>query len=152
MKDDYRNIYYNARRTAGLTQERWAEVLGVSAESVRLYESGINMPSDSIALRMAEVAGQHIICYWHLLNKSHLASDILPEITEKPLPEAVLDLLVKIRDFSEDGLTDLLRIAADGNVAPEERDPYNYAMNQLREMIAAGLHVEFARRTDHAED
>ena len=146
MQGDCRNLYYNARRTAGLTQERWAEVLGVSVESVRLYEGGVNMPSDEIALRMAEVAGQQIICYWHLIHKSKMAHHLLPQIEKKALPEAVLDLLVKLRDFSEDGMQDLIRIAVDGRVAPEEREPYDYAMRQLRELLAAGLHVEYAER------
>ena len=146
MQDACRNLYYNARRTAGLTQERWAEVLGISVESVRLYEGGVNMPSDEIALRMAETAGQQIICYWHLLNKSRAAAHLLPKVEEKPLPEAVLNLLVKLRDFSEDGMQDLIRIAADGRVDPEEREPYEYAMRQLRALVAAGLHVEFAEK------
>ena len=30
MQDTCRNLYYNARKAAGLTQERWAEVLGVT--------------------------------------------------------------------------------------------------------------------------
>ena len=46
MKQDYGNIYKRARATAGLTQERWAEQLGISVESVRLYESGAGLPSD----------------------------------------------------------------------------------------------------------
>lgn len=146
MQGESRNLYYNARRTAGLTQERWAEVLGISVESVRLYEGGVNMPSDEIALRMAEVAGQQIICYWHLLQKSKMASRLLPAVERKQLPEAVLDLLVKIRDFSEDGMMYLMRIAADGRVAPEERDPYTYAIQQLRELLSAGLHVEYAEK------
>jgi predicted transcriptional regulator len=146
MQDECRNIYYNARRTSGLTQERWAEVLGISVESVRLYEGGVNMPSDTIVLRMAEVAGQQIICYWHLLNKSRVASALLPEIQRKPLPEAVLNLLVKLRDFSEDGMTDLQRIAVDGRVDPLEREPFEYAMKQLRELVAAGLQVEYAEK------
>jgi len=145
MQDDYRNIYQSARRTAGLTQERWAEVLGISVEAVRLYETGQNMPGDGVVLRMAEVAGQHIICYWHLLNKSRVAAGILPEITEKALPEAVLDLLVKLRNFSEDGMQELLRIAADGEVSPEEREAYDFALRQLRAVVAAGLHVEYAK-------
>lgn len=146
MQDECRNLYYNARRTAGLTQERWAEVLGISVESVRLYESGANMPSDEIALRMAEVTGQQIICYWHLLQKSKMAGRLLPQLEKKALPEAVLDLLVKLRDFSEDGMQDLARIAADGRVASEERKPYDCAMRQLRELLAAGLHVEYAEK------
>ena len=144
MQDSCRNLYYNARRTAGLTQERWAEVLGISVESVRLYETGVNMPSDEIALRMAEVAGQQIICYWHLLHKSKAAARMLPQLEKKPLPEAVLSLFAQIRDFSEDGLEDLIRIAADGRVDPDEREPYEYAMRQLKALVSAGLHVEYA--------
>lgn len=146
MQDNCGNIYYNARRTAGLTQERWAEVLGISVESVRLYEGGVNMPSDEIALRMAEVAGQQIICYWHLLRKSKMANRLLPQIEKRPLPEAVIALLVKLRDFSEDGMQELLRIAADGRVDPQEREIYNDAIRQLRELLSAGLHVEFAEK------
>ena len=33
MQEKYRNIYFNARKAAGLTQERWAEVLGVSVSA-----------------------------------------------------------------------------------------------------------------------
>jgi DNA-binding XRE family transcriptional regulator len=33
MQSDYRNIYQDARRTAGLTQERWAELLGISVDA-----------------------------------------------------------------------------------------------------------------------
>ena len=148
MQEDCINIYTNARRTAGLTQERWAEMLGISVEAVRLYESGTNMPGDGVVLRMAEVAGQHIICYWHLLNKSRVAAGILPEISEKALPEAVLDLLIKLRDFNEDGMQELLRIAADGTVSKDEREVYFDALGQLKNLIAAGLHVEYAKGTD----
>ncbi len=145
MQEDYRNIYLDARRTAGLTQERWAEVLGISVEAVRLYESGTNMPSDGVVLRMAEAAGQHIICYWHLLRKSRVAADILPEVREKALPEAVLDLLCRLKEFSADGMEDLIRIAADGRVDASEREPYICAMNQLRALVSAGLHMEYAK-------
>ena len=44
MQDNCRNIYKTARLAAGLTQERWAEVLGISTESVRLYETGRGLP------------------------------------------------------------------------------------------------------------
>ena len=56
MKEGCRNIYKTARQTAGMTQERWAELIGVSADSVRLYESGRGLPSDEVVARMAEIA------------------------------------------------------------------------------------------------
>lgn len=144
MQPNYGNIYQNARRTAGLTQERWAELLGVSVESVRLYENDTYMPNDEIALRMAEAAGQQIICYWHLLKKSAMANRLLPKIDKKTLPEAVLNLIVNLQSFAEVGMHDLTRIAADGRVDAQEKEAYDRAMNQLGALLRAGLGVEYA--------
>lgn len=144
MKADYRNIYQNARQTAGLTQERWAEVLGITPEAVRQYESGKIMPSDLIVLRMSEVAGQQIVCYWHLLNKSRIAAALLPDVAHVPLPEAVLSLLMQISALQETALADLIRIAADGKVDKIERPAYDRAVAQLAELIQAALRVQLA--------
>ena len=46
MKEALGNIYRNARLAAGLTQERWAEYLGISTEAVRQYENGTIMPQE----------------------------------------------------------------------------------------------------------
>ena len=69
MQHNYHNISQTGRRIAGMTQERWAEALDISVESVRLYESGRGMPSDDVATRMVEVSGAPVLGYWHLLNK-----------------------------------------------------------------------------------
>lgn len=68
------------------------------------YERGAILPSDEVVLRMAEAAGQQIVCYWHLLNKSRVAGTVLPGIKKRPLPEAVLNLLVQVEDFRRPGL------------------------------------------------
>ena len=57
MKENFGNIYFNARKAAGLTQERWAEFLGISPEAVRQYENGIIMPGEDILLQMADISG-----------------------------------------------------------------------------------------------
>ena len=144
MQSDYRNIYQDARRTAGLTQERWAELLGISVDAVRQYESDRITPSDEVALRMAEAAGQQIICYWHLLHKSRVAAELLPDLDRRKLPEAVLTLLVTAQKFENDGMRALTRIAADGKISPEEREEYGTALEQLRALIRAALGIEFA--------
>lgn len=143
MKDG-ENIYYNARKTAGLTRERWAELLGISPEAVRQYETGMILPADDIALRMAEAAGQHIICYWHLLNKSRVAGSILPELSELRLPEAVLQLLVHLEAFRTEWLPALTRISMDGQITPDEEAEYKAALASLQSLIQAALHVTFA--------
>lgn len=145
MKERSGNIYRNARQTAGLTQERWAEYLGISPEAVRQYEGGIIMPSDEVVLKMAEVSGMHILAYWHLVRKSRLAAKILPELEEqKGLPEAVLGLLIQLDDFREDGMKQLVRIAADGKIDEDETEEYLRILEQLRELLRRGYELSFA--------
>lgn len=144
MQSDYRNIYQDARRTAGLTQERWAELLGISVDAVRQYETDRILPSDEVVLRMAEAAGQQIICYWHLIHKSRVAAQLLPELDRKRLPEAVLSLLVAVRNFQDEGMRELTRIAADGKISPEEQADYMTAMEQLQSVVREALHLQFA--------
>lgn len=146
MEQKSGNIYRNARLTAGLTQERWSEYLGISPDSVRKYEGGEMMPADDIVIRMAEVSGQMILPYWHLSRKSRLAAAILPELEEqKGLPESVLGLLIQIEDFSEGGMQKLLRIAADGKVSEDEREEYRAAVEQLDELIRAAYTLGYAK-------
>lgn len=144
MDKDGRNIYKNARITAGLTQERWSEVLGISVDVVRKYEGDVVLPSDEVVLRMSEVAGQQIVCYWHLLQKSRCAGSVLPEVRQRSLPEAVLTLLVRLDDFSRGGLQDLKRLAADGKISSEEVIAYGEALAQLREVVSAAYELEYA--------
>ena len=144
MQSDYRNIYQDARRTAVLTQERWAELLGISVDAVRQYETDRILPSDEVVLRMAEAAGQQIICYWHLIHKSRVAASLLPELDRKRLPEAVLSLLVAVQHFQDDGMRELTRIAADGKISPEEQADYMTAMEQLQSVVREALHLQFA--------
>lgn len=94
---------------------------------------------------MSEAAGQHIVCYWHLLNKSRVAASFLPDVEQKGLPEAVLTLLAKVKDFQADGLEQLLRIAADGRVDEDERESYRVALQQIRELITAAWELQYAK-------
>ena len=148
MQSDYRNIYQDARRTAGLTQERWAELLGISVDAVRQYETDRILPSDEVVLRMAEAAGQQIICYWHLIHKSRVAASLLPDLDRRKLPEAVLSLMVAVRNFQDDGMRELTRIAADGKISQEEQADYMTAMEQLQSVVREALHLQFAEEAE----
>ena len=146
MKEDCGNIYTNARRASGLTQERWAEYLGVSTEAVRQYESGTIMPGDDVLLMMADISGMKILPYWHLSRKSRIAGAILPELDDqKGLPEAVLGLLIGIDDFKQVGLPQLLRIAADGKISREEEAAYRQAMGQLMDVVRLAYACGYAK-------
>ena len=146
MKDNCRNIYRIARDTAGLTQERWAENLGISTEAVRQYEAGVIMPGDDIVLQMAEISGQLILPYRHLVRKSRVAAAILPELDDElGLSESVLSLLIQIDDFRDGGLKDLIRIAADGKVSKDEEQSFREAMEQLLRLVKLAMSMSYIK-------
>lgn len=147
MADNAVNIYRRARKTAGLTQERWAEALGISVDRIQDFESGRALPSDELVTRMVETSPfpLPVLGYWHLKNKSGLANDLLPEIRECSLPQAVLSLMVELQDFGAGAMTDLLRIAADGKVDAAEASQYKTALAELEEIIRLALGVKYAR-------
>ena len=146
MKDNCRNIDRIARDTAGLTQERWAENLGISTEAVRQYEAGVIMPGDDIVLQMAEISGQLILPYRHLVRKSRVAAAILPELDDElGLSESVLSLLIQIDDFREDGLQKLMRIAADGKGSQDEEPGYREAMDQLLRLVKLAMSMSYIK-------
>lgn len=145
MEQRTTNIYKNARQTAGLTQERWAEQLGVTADTVRLYESGRNYPSDEVAARMAEVAGMPVLGYWHLKLKSALANDALPDVARVPLPQAVVGLLAAM-DTIQPQVKELLVIALDGIVDEGETELFEDILDDLEDVVTAALAVKYAER------
>lgn len=144
MEQNCGNLYFNARKAAGLTQERWAELLGLSVDAISQYERGAILPSDEVVLRMAEAAGQQIICYWHLLHKSRVAGTVLPNLRRKGLPEAVLNLLVRLQDFQKNGLQELTRLAADGKIDETEVLAFGASLGELRELIQAAYELQYA--------
>lgn len=149
MQDNCGNIYKRARATAGLTQERWSEQLGVSVESVRLYETGAGMPSDEVVTRMIEVAVLPVLGYWHLMNKSRVAAEILPEVKTVPLAQAVVQLLHRIREFDEQHrVRELLSIAEDGQIDSAERDAFNSIVKELDGIVQAAMALKFSEGQD----
>lgn len=141
------NIYKIARDTAGASASRWSEMLGVSTEAVRLYERGEITPADDIVLSMADISGLQILGTWHLRRKSAVAAEVLPPVERLPLAQAVVQLLARIRDFNAGHTADeLLTIAEDGRVAPEEEERFKQIVRDLQPLISACMQIDYAER------
>ncbi len=154
MQDSYRNICRIGRGAAGMTQERWAEAVGCSVEAIRGYERGEYMPSDDLAMRMADAAGMPVLSHWHLFNKSALARELLPEVQVLSLPMAVVRLLAAVQKFAAAHRGDrLLEIAADGRIDEFEQLDFQAILEELRGITAAAAEVRYAREEAiHAAD
>jgi len=72
------NIYQKAREATGMTQEAVAELLEVSVESVRAYESGIRKPKNKTVDQMAVIFQADWLPIQHLLLDD-LAGKYLPK-------------------------------------------------------------------------
>lgn len=141
------NIYRIARETAGATQQRWAEMLGVSVEAVKQYEAGGYTPADDVVLSMADLSGLQILGTWHLRRKSAIAEDVLPAVERLPLPQAVVQLLAAIQTFQHRHHADaLLLIAADGAVDPDEAARFDEVLTDLQPLIRAAMQIDFCER------
>ena len=84
MQNDCTNIYQSARKIAGLTQERAAELLGLSQRSLADYEAGLRLPPSDVADLMVLVYNSQILAVQHLQECTRFARDCCP--TSGPWP------------------------------------------------------------------
>ncbi len=147
MIQNSKNIYQSARMSAGLTQERAAELIGTSVRSIAAYEAGERIPADDIVVRMVEIYDTQFLAYQHLRANMELAKTILPEVCPTNLPMAILRLQKEINDFLRvrDEMTD---IVCDGIITDEEMPRWNEIQKELDDICQAILSVKYAKESD----
>ena len=139
------NCYKIARKCAGCTQERWAEMLDCSVESVRNWEAGNWMPSDATAKLMAELSGYQIVELHHLRNKSELCREAIPDVSQRSLSEGVIALLLAMKK-AQPQIDELLIIAEDNRVDEKEAAVFEQIVADLDGVIRAALAIKYAER------
>lgn len=144
MKRYCENIYKNARRNAGLTQEQAAEQLYISVRSLAEYEAGRTIPPCDVICRMVEAYKAKHLAYLHLKNSTEVGRRFLPDLHILDLPRSVLNMNNEIDDVLEMNKK-LSRIACDGRIDEHESETWRSIEKELMEMIGAGLSVVFAR-------
>ena len=140
MQNDCTNIYQSARKIAGLTQERAAELLGLSPRSLADYESGLRLPPNDVADRMVTAYNSQLLAVQHLRNSTQIARDLLPDVQIMALPEAVLTLVDAVYSFADDRLDrELIDIARDGVISADERERFDRVIEKIRNITAAAI-------------
>lgn len=143
MPEECRNIYKNARRSAGLTQEAAAERLGISVESVRAYETGQRFPPNDVVEEMVICYDSQRLAFQHLHESNTLAARVVPQLEERSLMELALRIYNRMRRFAKDGAVErLLDIAEDGKIDQRERPEFEEILADLREIVKSGLELE----------
>lgn len=149
MQSNYKNIYQSARKIAGLTQERAAELLGLSVRSLADYETGVRIPPDYTVDLMVTVYNSQILAVQHLRNSSQFCRDLLPDVQPMALPESVLTLVDAVYDFADDRLDrELIDIARDGVISEDERERFDRVVDKIRAITAAALALTFIAKEE----
>ena len=82
-----------------------------------------------------------------------MAAQLLPAVERLPLPQAVIQLLVRMRDFQNHHRADhLMDIAADGRVDLLEEKLLHEIVEELHGIIQAAMQVEYAERRRQTDD
>lgn len=135
------NLYQRARLSTGLTQERAAELLGLSVESLKQYEGGKTVPKDETVARMVEVYRLPWLALEHAQATDTLG--VMPEVEPRPLPLASIALRNRLHDATG-RLDALLRIAEDGIIDDKERPEFDDIVLELRETMTAIYQVIYS--------
>lgn len=144
MKNQSRNLYQIARNSAGMTQEKASELLCVSVESLRAYETGRTVPPNDIVSAMIGVYNTQYLAYQHIMHSSEVARQCLPLIELKDLPEAILRLQKEVTDFVR-CRDELIDITCDGIITDKERPRYNAILKELDDIVGAIMALKFAK-------
>lgn len=141
MERKYPNLYQRARLSTGMSQERAAELLGLSPESLKQYEGGKTVPKDETVAKMVEVYHLPWLALEHAQATDRLG--VMPEVTPRPLPMASIALRNRLQDATG-RLDALLRIAEDGVIDEAERPEFDSIVVELRETMAAIYQVIYS--------
>ena len=135
MAVDCQNIYKNARKSAGMTQEKAAQLLNVSVDSLRDYEQSQRPVPSDVASVMCDVYQAPYLAVQHLRRSSELGKD---------LPEAVLSVLAAVQRFivKRDAM---IEIVADGKIEEDEQAEWNEIMDRMNNLFVAMANMRFSK-------
>ncbi len=143
MSEEYRNIYKTARSAAGRIQERAAEDLGISVESLRAYETGLRVPPNEVVELMVICYNAQHLAYQHLRESNSFARRIVPSVDERTLMEVAIRIYNRMRKLAENKAIDrLMAIAEDNAITPDEREEFDAIMDDLRGIVQGGMELD----------
>lgn len=137
-----KSIYQIARENAGFTQEKSAEMLNISVESLRLYEYEKRTAPNEIVANMADIYGVRHLPYQHLRNTP--CGDFLPRLEFKDFSESVLSYMVSLSNCKKD-IQELMQIARDGQVDKAEAEHFRDIVMRCEDLVKDIIALKFAK-------
>lgn len=145
--DGARSLLETGRKMAGLSQEELAAKIPVNVRTLRRYESGELETPDEIMLKVANMARCPMLIYKHMRTKYKISEEILPELAEMTLSQAVVSLLHELQDLEDKRVVpQLLMLVADGHIDPREEQDFSRIMAELNDVVTAVHNLTYCRK------
>ena len=142
MQNACTNIYFAARRAAGHTREKAAEMIPVSVRSLADYENGRTIPPNEVVERMVICYGTQYLAYQHLHETNTLAARVVPSLERRPMIQTVVRLYNDLKRFdNQHNMDALLEIAEDDRVDAGERAEFDGIVQDLQEILKTSLEL-----------
>jgi len=145
MNSNSTTIFQTCRQAAGITQERAAELLGISVRTLAAYESGERPVPPLRAADMVDLYGTQYLAMQYLRLYAPFASEILPSVERVPLAQAVCQLMITIEKIQQARVGNrLMQIAADGKVDELEEQDFEEVMAILSPLVRDVMALRYA--------
>ena len=138
-----KTIYQAARFSTDLKQEPVAELMHISVESLRAYESGVTIPPADIVIMMIETYCTPWLAYQHLKTSTLVGEKYLPDIDFRDLPTSVLMLQKEMADTYAVN-RDMIDVTCDGQIDAHEHTQWGKVTTEIKQLIGAGFSLLFA--------
>lgn len=133
------NYYQSCRISAGLTQSRAAELIGISVSTLAKVETDIRFPTDETVDRMADVYKAPMLAWWHLKHHSVLGHH-LPDVVQ---PQSDCDMALQSILMGDDigRANEVIKaLLSDGIIGPDEYEEltrYNAMIKRVSDRAAS---------------
>lgn len=143
MKEN-ENIYYKCRKEAAsfnenlFSRERASEILGISVSTLSNYELGLTNPPVDIVVKMAELYNAPQITGRYCKNACPIGRTMPVATNVTSLERATLKIMKCLKQSQIEEIRDeLVNIAADGEIGPDEVDKLKEILEKLEDMSEA---------------
>ena len=144
MAQNHRNIYQIARENKGFTQEKSAELMDISVDSLRAYEGGKRIPPTYVVLKMVELYDFQYLAYQHLKISDAVGNKYLPELQIKDLAQSVLAFLDECEDLEKIRKL-MVKIAKDNQIDENEKHDWENIIKKINGMVSTGMALIFIK-------
>lgn len=124
---------------------------GVTEDSLKKYELGINRPPNTVVALMADAYAEPELRSWYCANECPLGKDWVTEIDDMP-PERTAIRMQRQLAVMQDALEEFAGIVEDGIVTneelervPEIKKQFLQARQKVDEMLAAIEKIEYRK-------